>query len=87
MYLQWPCRCHVGLGIAYVIHKHKAQASYSHVDLHVDRRIAMRLHNLQEKAPLQIDFVHVDGQYRVGKLLGFSESGAPTGNSDSLTLL
>ena len=47
----------------------------------------MRLHNPQEKAPLQIDFVRVDGRYRVGKLLGFGESGAPTGNSDSLTLL
>ena len=47
----------------------------------------MHLHNLQEKSPLQIDFMHVDGWYRVGKLLGFGESGAPTGNSDSLTLL
>ena len=50
-------------------------------------RIAMRLHNLQEKAPLQIDFVRVDGRFRVGELLGSGESGAPTGNSDSLTLL
>jgi hypothetical protein len=63
--------------------------SYAHV-IHVDLRIAMRLHNLQEKglqAPLQIDFVRVGGRYRVGELLGFGESGAPTGNSDSLTLL
>jgi hypothetical protein len=37
-------------------------------------------------APIHINFLHVGGRYRVGKLLGFGGSGAP--NSDSgLTLL
>ena len=34
-------------------------------------------------APLQIDFVHVDGQYRVGKLLGSGGSGEPDSDSSS----
>ena len=59
--------------------------------LHSMLRMAMCLQNPQEKglqAPLQIDFVRVGSRYRVGKLLGFGGSGAPTGNSDSsLTLL
>lgn len=34
-------------------------------------------------APLQIDFVHVGGRYRVGKLLGFGGSGKPSSSSSS----
>jgi hypothetical protein len=52
--------------------------------------MAMRLQDPQETSeglqdPLKIDFVHVGGRYRVGKLLGFSGSGAPNFDS-SLTL-
>jgi hypothetical protein len=34
-------------------------------------------------APLQIDFVRVGGQYRVGKLLGSGGSGEPDSDSSS----
>jgi hypothetical protein len=48
--------------------------------------MAMPLQNSEDPSekpysPLQIDFVHVGGQYRVGKLLGYDGSGKH--NSDS----
>jgi hypothetical protein len=48
--------------------------------------MAMRMKNPRQTSkkkplPLKLDFVRVDGRYRVGKLLGSGGSGEP--NSDS----
>ena len=57
--------------------------------LHSRLVIAMPLRGSEifckESPPLQIDFVHVAGQYRVGKLLGSGGSGES--NSDSSPML